>query len=302
MRYCEGLPEAGVRALTDRERAAVARLGASLRVRLGVRAALVVAAPLAAVALVAAFAAAAAALGLAGPDEPPGAALETVAAAAFFGGFLVAPSIALLSARDRWREWRAVRRDAAAAIAIEFGGAGRTVAVLPASERVLARDGRPCDLRARSPIAAAAPSPVAAPTYALPVDGDAPRIAEHGLVRRPLSPDEREEIRAHARALRRVPWTLAAVVAWWAFGWIQLLRGEEARRPLVLVLTLALLYAGWRVLRARALAARLEADADEGWAIRATAGERTGDEGLAASRLGWTSKGAPVPWRTARRR
>jgi hypothetical protein len=92
------------------------------------------------------------------------------------------------------------------------------------------------------------------------------------------------------------------VAAWWVLGAAQWLSGVERRNPLVLVLTLALAVAGWRLWRARGLAARLDADAEEGWAIRATAGASAGDEGLPSSRLGWTAGGAPVAWRMRRGR
>jgi hypothetical protein len=300
MRWCEGLPETGTRSLGGDERAAVVRLRSRLARRLAVRLALVLASPVAAVALVGLVA-----LGLGafqGSDEalPPG--LEVVAGLAFFAGFVVGPAAALLSARDRWREWRSLRTDAGAAIALEFAGDGRAVAVLPASGRVVARDGRRADLDERVQVASAAPAPDRAPTYALAAEGDASRIAEHGLVRRPLSPDEREEIRAHARALRRIPGSVWVVAAWWALGAVQWLRGAERGNPLVLLLTLALAVAGARLWRSRGLAARLDADAEEGWAIRATAGASAGEEGLPLSRLGWTARGAPAAWRIGRRR
>jgi hypothetical protein len=170
--------------------------------------------------------------------------------------------------------------------------------VLPASERVLARDGRPADLRAFAPVGAAAAAPAAAPTYAIAAGGDAREIVASGLVRRPLSAEEREEIRAHARQLRRIPWTFWLVAAWWGLGAVEWVRGVDRRSPLVAVLTASLALGLWRLHRARALAARLEADAEEGWALRATAGATAGDEALPGSRAAWNARGAPARWRT----
>lgn len=295
MRHCDGLRETGTRPLGDAERAAVARLRARLARRLAVRLALVPAVPAAAVALVALAAAAA---GVEEGTAPPF--LEALAVAAFVGGFVLGPAIALLSARDRWREWRDLRRDAAGSVAVEFGDGARTLSVLPASERVLARDGRPGDLRERAPVASAAPPPPSAPTYALPAGEDAGRIAEHGLVRRPLSAEEREEVRAHARGLRRIPWPFWVLAAYWLLGVGQWARGVDRGNPLPAILTVALAVGLWRLFRARALASRLDADAEEGWAIRATEGASAGDEGLPSSRLGWTARGAPASWRLRR--
>jgi len=127
-------------------------------------------------------------------------------------------------------------------------------------------------------------------------------IVAHGLVRRPLSPGERDELRGHARALRRIPRTLWLIAVWWGLGAVQWARGAERRSPVILVLTLVLALALWRLHRARALAARLESDAEEGWAIRATAGSTSGDEALPGSRALWTAGGAPAPWRIGGRR
>ena len=306
MRYCEGLPEAGERPLRADERAALAGLGRRLGWRLAVRLALLLGSPLAAFALVVGAAGVLEALGV----EAGGGAEKAFgvgAAVVFVAGFLVGPAAALLSARDRWREWRRVRLDLAAAVALEFGDGARALSVLPASERVLARDGRPADLRARAPIGAAVAAPPAAPTYALaadalPADAGARVIVAHGLVRRPLSPGERDELRGHARALRRIPRTLWLIAVWWGLGAVQWARGAERRSPVILVLTLVLALALWRLHRARALAARLESDAEEGWAIRATAGSTSGDEALPGSRALWTAGGAPAPWRIGGRR
>jgi hypothetical protein len=88
---------------------------------------------------------------------------------------------------------------------------------------------------------------------------------------------------------------------WWGLGAAQWARGER-RSPVLLALTFVLALALWRLARARGLAARLEADAEEGWAIRATAGAGSGDEALPASRAVWTAAGAPARWRTGARR
>ncbi|HEX9051528.1 MAG TPA: hypothetical protein VF841_13435, partial [Anaeromyxobacter sp.] len=217
MRYCDGLPEAGERPLRAVERAAIARLRRRLGWRLAARLALAVASPVAAIGI---FAAAWVVLdgGAGGRREE---ALQIAAVVTFAAGFLVGPAAALLSARDRLRDWRRLRRDLAAGVAVEFGDGARSLAVLPASERVLARGARPTDLRARAPVGAAAAAPAAAPTYALAAADDAPAIVANGLVRRALSADERDEIRAHARQLRRVPWPFWLVVAWWGVAAVE---------------------------------------------------------------------------------
>lgn len=305
MRWCEGLPELRERPLRADERAAVARLARGLAWRIAGRLALAGAAPLVAFGLVVL---AVAVVGV--PDAEAGPArqaLEGAGAIAFLAGFLVGPAAALLAARDRWRDLRRVREDRAVGIAVEFGEGSRALAVLPASGRVLARDGRPADLAARARIGAAVPPPPEAPTYAisaggLGADGDAREIMANGLVRRPLSPAERDELRGHARGLRRIPWTVALVALWWAMGVARWAEGADERTPLVAMLTLVLALGAWRLVRARSLAARLDADAEEGWAIRATAGTTSGDEALPASRAVWTTGGAPARWRTGDQR
>ncbi|HET8541518.1 MAG TPA: hypothetical protein VFL83_16700 [Anaeromyxobacter sp.] len=302
MRYCDGLPETGSRPLRADERAAVARLRRRLGWAIAARVALVAASPAAAFALLVA------AIALLGePAGTAGKALQVAAAVATLAGFFVGPAAALLSGRDRWREWRRVRRDLAAAVALEFGDGRRSLAVLPASERVVARDGRPADLAARAPIGSAAPAPPAAATYALApgaLDADvaAREIAARGLVRRALSGEERDELRGHARRLRRVPPGFWLAAAWWGLVAAQWGRGAEPRTAVAVMLTLVLALGLWRLRRARALAGRLEADAEEGWAIRATAGATSGDEALPASRASWTAGGAPAAWRTGARR
>src|SRR5512138_1423208 len=170
MRWCEGLPELGDRPLRADERAAVARLARGLGWRIAARLALSALAPLAAFGLVVLAVAV-----LGGPDAEAGGAprraLEAAGAVAFVAGFLVGPAAALLSARDRWRELRRLRRDLAAGVALEFGDGARAIAVLPASERVLARGGRAADLAARAAVGAAAPAPDGVRTYAVPVGG-----------------------------------------------------------------------------------------------------------------------------------
>ncbi len=295
MRYCEGLPETGERPLCADERAAVARLRRGLAWRIAAPLALGIAAPIAAIAAVAV------AYGVLGAGSSA-AALRVGAAVAFVAGILLGPAVALLWAHDRFREWRRVRRDAAAAVAIQFGEGARTISVLPASGRILARNGRPSALRSRAHVGAAAPAPPAPPTYALPAEalanGDAREIASHGLVRRPLSPEERDELRGHARGLRRIPRSLWLLAVWWALAALGWSAGHGPRkRDIVVIVTLPLALGAWRLLRARALAARLEADAEEGWAIRATAGATSGEEALPASRAAWTAGGAPARWR-----
>jgi membrane protein implicated in regulation of membrane protease activity len=61
-----------------------------------------------------------------------------------------------------------------------------------------------------------------------------------------------------------------------------------------------LAYAWWRFVRARVLSRKLRADASNGWALRATAGEAAGNEVLAISGVTWTVQGAPAAWRVSR--
>ena len=53
----------------------------------------------------------------------------------------------------------------------------------------------------------------------------------------------------------------------------------------------------WRVVRDVRAAARLRADADDGWAYRDAGGEADAREVLPASGAFWTAAGVPAEWR-----
>jgi hypothetical protein len=286
VRYCEGLPSLGTRPFTAEERALISRrrrrTWGFFAVRLGAGPALVVAGLTAAVALERAAGA--------GPAAP----------VAVLSLLLGLPA-GLLWARDTLREARALGADLARGEAEQFGAGARALAVLPASALVLAGAGG--SLSRRALVGEAAPPAEGAPAWAMPLSEIPERLQHLAWERRALLAAERAEIERRIAELRRPPILLAAVTAL-AGGGILGTVEEAERGPAAaafrVVVWVALLALSWRrVLRARSLGARLEADARDGWVARATRGEAAGAEVLPASGLPWSEGGAPSPWRLA---
>lgn len=286
-RFCAGLPFDGERPLTAEERA-----------RLAVRRRAWGARALARVAFVPAVLA----VGSAVVAGAAGAGAELLAAtgAVVFG--LVTPIAALVHAWGAATTWLLLGRDARDGRALRFAGGGRSVAILPHSGFALEWDGVPAAVERRLHVGEAAEVPAGAATYA--VDVSTARVAPGlDLVRRPLSPAEREEILCHAARLGRVPLVLGGFSAAFVLLAAQVLGAGDAgaaEAALVLVWAAVLAYGWSRFLRARAMSRKLREDASNGWALRATAGAPAGNEVLAISGATWTVHGGPAPWRTFR--
>jgi hypothetical protein len=281
IRFACGMPESGARPLTGEERG---RVGA-LRRALG-RSALLRGLAVPAIAVAGAWAGAALL-----------AARWPALAVAVFAGSAFGVAAALLALRDAVRERSRVARDLAAGEALLFARGTRSVEVLAHARRVLARDGAPADLAERAPMGSAAAPPAEARTWAVAADEGGGAL-ELGLVRRALTPEERDEIRRHASRLRRIPGALVAATALGGAGlgaWLARRGAPGGGNALLWAAVIALTW--WRALGARRLAARLREDEADGWVLRATAGDRAGTEVLPASRARWTARGAPAPWR-----
>ena len=287
-RFCEGLEERATRPLTAEERARVEAARRSWTFTAAARAALVPGVFAATIPLT-----------LAAQLLPGGARDALTVTVVAIAVFFVAPW-AVVWTGDAIRTRRHLARDLHDGIAIELGDATRSLVALPASGRVLARDGVPQDLHARVEIGDAAPPPADAPTYGVPLESaDIDGLRENGWVRRALVPGERDELRRIAALLRRVPLRLPLLTTAFILLTGRILADEGGLGGPALVAVGALsLVAGWgRWLRGRALAARLLADEAEGWIVRATAGHLAGTEVLPASGAQWTQAGAPVGWR-----
>lgn len=288
--YCSGRPERGARPLTPAERARIAARRDVLRRHLVLRLAAVVAAPLAPVPL--------ARRALAWVPGGLGELEATLLLAS--GAFLLLP-VALLWARDGARAARALGRDLRAGVALQFGDGAARLVLLPESGAILELDGAPGDLRDVGRLGHAAPPAGDGPLYALVAPGVEAEVAASGLMRRPLTADERAELSGHAARLLRIPWLLAGGLFASTFLGARLAAFPDAPAPArALTLGLVLLLVGGalhRLLAMRSLAHRLEEDAEEGWAVRVTRGAAAGDELLGASGLPWTVEGGPAEWR-----
>ena len=296
MRYCEGLPEHAERALDPFERA---RTLAARR-----RAGWWAVAALAAIPAVVASVLPVAWLVLEVlrlPEAWSGPAIGLYGIAVLLGGL----PVALVTALDRIRAWAALRRDLVAGTAVEFGEGARQLLVLPGSGRILARGGRPDDLRRRAAVGEAAPVPEGANTWSIPY-GDVPeRLRSAGWVKRALDPAERGELEAFAARGERFPWMLAVLTVAFLAALVARWRpaSEGGTGPAGTAAVLVLVGLGWwRVASARAMARRMRADAREGWVLRATQGPAAGDEMLPGSRAAWALRGTPARWRLRRRR
>jgi hypothetical protein len=286
--YCAGLPIEGERPLSPEERARVLAMRRDWAIRALSRLGL------AAVALALGAAVGAQAEGASGRSA------QLLVAAAFVVLGLVAPLIAFFQFRAAVATWLRLARDARGGVALRFASGARSVAVLPHSRFALEWDGAPAAPGRPLVVGEAAEVPASAPTYAVEVStaGAAPGL---GVVRRPLSPAEREEIAMHARRLGRIPAVLAGFTAAFLLLSAHVLGDATQARasvPLVAVWGALLAWAWWRFLRARMLSRKLQEDEANGWALRATAGDPAGNEVLAVSGATWTVQGAPAPWRT----
>jgi len=289
--YCAGLPLDRERPLSGEERGRVAAMRRAHGARALARLALVPAA------IIPAF------LASLGAELATGPFTHVLAAAAIVLFGLVLPIAALLYFKTAVVSWLALGRDARGGTALRFAGDGRSVTVLPHSHRVIEWDDTPAASDQRLVVGEAAAVPASAATYAVDVQtaGAAPGL---DVVRRPLTPAERDEIASHARRLGQLPAVLSVFSTAFVFLAWQTLAGGEAALPgavpLVLVWAALLAYSWSRYLRARTLSKRLHADESNGWALRATAGEPAGSEVLPLSGAAWTVMGAPAPWRTGR--
>lgn len=289
--YCAGLPLERERPLSDEERARVAGMrrahGRDALLRL----------LLVPVTLVPA------ALASRGAEGAEGPLAQLVAAAALVLFGLVLPLGAFFWLRSAFLAWLALGRDLRGGVALRFASGDRSVVVLPHSSLAIEWDGAPAAPPRRLQVGEAAAVPESAATYAVDARtaGAAPGL---DVVRRPLTPAEREELASHARRLGQVPPVLAVFTAAFGFlAWQALGETGEAlpgSLPLVLVWAVLLAYAWSRFLKARRLARKLGEDEANGWALRATAGDPAGSEVLAVSGVAWTVQGAPAPWRTMR--
>jgi len=297
VRYCEGLPERGTRPLTAGERARVEHDGRRARLRVGLAAAGLLAPPAVAVLSVA--------VAVVLAEVPGGQGWATsVGAAGFVVAFLVGIPLSLLSLRDAVRALRLARADLRLGEVVEFGDGPRSIVVLPRSGRALARDGAVAGALRPVHFGEAASVPADRPTYAVPASSLPEGAPPLGWVRRALAPDEREEARAHAAGLLRLPRLLLGLTAFFvamlAFHLGRAAATDE-RVPLSGAAWAVGLALGWlAVWRRRGVARRLLEDVEDGWVLRATDGARAGAEVLPASGLLWSEGAAPAAWRLSR--
>lgn len=290
MRFCEGIPERATRPLSADERLAVAI--ASRRATR--KAALALAGVAVPVLAVPAVFLGAVAIGV----DPEGAVLvlPLLVAVGLLGGL----PVALLFARDAIRAARALRRDVARGEAMVFGAGLEERVVLTGSRHLLGRAGKVVAPVRRAAVGEAAAPPPAPAIWALSSAEIPPALAGAAWVKRALSPDERAELARHARRFGRIsPLLVLLSVVLAAGAAASLSSGRTGPRLLVDLAVVPLLVLQWiRVLRDRRAAARLRADADDGWAYRGAAAEEDAAlEVLPASGAYWTWAGAPAEWR-----
>jgi hypothetical protein len=287
-RFCEGLREQRTRPLTPPERARVVAARRSWTRTALARGALVPVALFSVVPLVL------------GASLLPPALGDVAGRVASLGALLVGFPLSILWVIEAIRVRTALSRDLAGGEVAEFGEGAPSLAVLPRSSRLLARDGAAVADFPKVEVGEAAEVPEATPTYGLAFEDAAGALA-HGWVRRALAADEREELRRLAARLRGPPIRLAIVsVIFAALAARALVAGAEALGGSGLLLAFAVFLLGaswWRWLRGRRLAERLLSDEAEGWVVRATTGELVGTEVLPTSRVQWTHRGAPAAWR-----
>lgn len=293
MRFAEGLPSRGLRPLTPGERARLE----DARARAGQKAAFGVLLPVLWLGVGAL---------LAGASKGPGP-LQDAAAFVVATGLFVGVGAGVLVFRDGFRSRRAFARDLASGLAEEFAGAGdgpvRHLVVLPGSSRLLERDGLP--VRPARPVLVGdvAPAPASGGDWAMPSSALPEELRRFAWTKRPFTPEERRELEARVKALRRGPWVLAAFTGYAAFLLPQTL-GEAELEPafaaLRVVFWVAVLGFGWRAFfRRRRLATSLGLDLQAGLVARATRDEAAGLEVLPASGAHWSKDGRPAAWRVA---
>jgi hypothetical protein len=290
VRFCDGIPERATRAVSANERLAL-RIASGRAIR---KAGLALAGVAAPVLAVPAVFLGAVAIGV----DPEGAVLvlPLLALVALLGGL----PVAILFARDAIGAARALRRDVARGEVVVFGAGADERAVLAESLHLVGRAGEVVAPVRRAAVGEAAPPPPAPPTWALSAAEVPAPLAGATWVKRALSPDERAELDRHARRVGRISPVLIVVSVVLAAGAAaSLSSGQSGPRLLADLAVVPLLALQWvRVVRDRRAAARLRADADDGWAYRGAAAE--GDaavEVLPASRAYWTWGGAPAEWR-----
>jgi len=229
----------------------------------------------------------------------------TLDASPFLGMVLGLP-IALLLAADRLREARDLARDLrasrverfAAVDPTTFTGGPALIEVCHPSRRVL--DG-PAPLVGKvAAIRELAPAPIAT-LWEEHLTEDLPAGAR--LERRPLSDEEREELRRAARQLEKVRASSVALLLWLdvcAVSWLQPARPFTTGDVVAAVglVAMAALVIG-RALRDRSLARRLLADVAAGFALVVPRADRleAEEEALPHSRLHWNVAGHPAGWR-----
>lgn len=237
-----------------------------------------------------------------GAHGATGAGAPLVVAAAFVIFGVLAPLAALVHAGAAFATWLRLGRDLRERRALRFVAGERSVSVLLRSGFVLEWDGAPASAERRLDVGHAAQVPASAPTYAVDL-GTAVSAPGLAVVRRPLSPAERDEILAHAARLGRVPLVLGVFTGAFVLLAARVLEAERSGTAVGLVVVWAALLAfAWsRFVRARRLSRGLREDGSNGWALRATAGSAAGNEVLAISGATWTVQGTPAPWRISPR-
>lgn len=197
---------------------------------------------------------------------------------------------AILLFRDAAVLRRLLSRDVRSGQVVVFGEGERESLVLPNSRVVISHRGvAPSGIR-QATIGEAAVGPAVLAAFR-------PLAATDEWVERPLTADERDEIRRRAARLGRLSpfllvWTGMAVV-----GVGLWLKQHPHRVPPWLAVILAIGIWWWVTLVGRSRRRRLEADAARGVAFLATAGQHVRKEVLPTSGVLWTDAGAPAPWR-----
>jgi hypothetical protein len=212
-------------------------------------------------------------------------------------GFLIGLPTSILLARDALMLRGALRRDLRKGQVVVFGEGDEERVALPESGVILARGGAPCFSTRRVVIADASATP----------EMDRALITEELIEvttqtvwnERPLSLEERSEIRDRALRFGRIHWLLWVWTLLAVFGLALFLARGERRIP-AWIGTLAILVWIWKGrLTDRRTRRRLNEDARRGVVMRATTGEHEGVEVLPCSMLVWTKAGIPAPWRMA---
>lgn len=294
IRFCRGLPQTGERPLTDGERALLTAEVARAASRVRVYWALVACAPLLGVG------------GVVGANvlKLSNSQAAAVAGLGIFMSFLSLPLLLLDLVRQR-RRAKELERALVSGAVLTFGNGPATLVVLEVSRFILEGGARQ-----RAELRFCALPPLDPPMSSLPSEARHEAGFE-GFRRRRLTDDERAEIADHLVRIhpRGQPVVLCLLTA----GFVGLLAAGLASvatgtarfqtgnvgdwiRGLVWLLVLGLWH--WSAWANRVKEAQLREDLEDGWALRAVAGELAGSEGLPYSGAAWTAGGALAPWRT----